>query len=397
MIIFLWPGLFFSISQSSLGSECALEQLPFTSRYSASGERFLAIEFQDRKLVAVGGIEKEDGIHPLIVVSTNGWDFEKHIFDPTNNSFNRIFFAGKIWIATTWASTAIAVSSDGKDWVFGDSGATRGLESVAFGNGKFLAGTIETDGFFGSSTDGGHWDSFSSPTNTIPAAVGFFRDRFIAAGWLQRYDLYPGFIINSSDALNWSDLTDASPVYFYRLTMTPARAFAVGFTMGSPSVRGTNQVYVSTDAINWHQFGPGLPDETAFTDFKYLNGRLVGVRNNNELDYFSERFNEWSRVSFTVDFHGITHAFHSYFLAGRGISASSSTLPPCLESLGSGGGDFLFNFQGEADANYRLEISSDLQTWTTWKDFVADAADLQFRYPTDSTRTVYFRARAIDP
>jgi hypothetical protein len=397
---FRWTCFLFSIAKPCSAFDCGLEQLQWTSRYAAPGEAFSAIEFQDGKLVAVGGIEKEDGTHPLIVVSTNGWDFQTHIFESTNNSFAKIFFAGGRWVAVSWRSTEIAVSSDGNDWLLGNADATFALSSVTFGQGKYLSGTLETDGVFGSSTDAFHWDAFSSPANTVPVAVSFFKDRFIAAGSLNSNDTYPGFIMNSTDTVKWQESAGVWPVHFYTLVATPDRAFVAGYTMGSQFVPGINQIYTSTNATDWTEFGPNVSGGDTFTSFKYLNGRLIGARNNSELDYFSERSNEWKQLQAYLGnwpFNGITHAFHSYFLVGDGIKASSSTLSPCLESLGPTGGDFIFDFQGETGARYRIEISNDVQNWTPWKDFLADAADIEFHYETNAASTVYFRAKAISP
>lgn len=153
------------------------------------------------------------------------------------------------------ASVSVICGSDGTIWTQRTLPASQGWQSVAYGNGTFVAvgGTTTA----ATSADGSTWTSSTLPINGF--YVGFGNNRFVV---VQQNSTN---VATSTDGINWT--TGSLPV--------SAEWYGVGYGNGTfvTFARTTIVAATSTDGINWTQ--RTLPSSADWRSIAYGNNTFV--------------------------------------------------------------------------------------------------------------------------
>ncbi|WP_287409375.1 hypothetical protein [Oceanithermus sp.] len=197
---------------------------------------------------------------------------------------------------TSYASFNLTIGTNaapGTHWTIRESGTTKLLRSVAFGNGTFVAGG--EGGTLLSSTDGVSWTVRPTASLDPIRSVIFAQNKFVAlqgryvlistdgATWSSNevevtlYDVAygggrfvgvgsGGNVLTSSDAVNW---TKQGSITSYTL---------LGIAYGNgvfTTVAGGGKIFTSSDGVNWTERQSGTSN--ALQDVAYAEDRFVAV------------------------------------------------------------------------------------------------------------------------
>jgi hypothetical protein len=177
----------------------------------APNTQFQSLAYGNGRFVAVGRsgyvTTSKDGAH---------WNTQ---FISTPSGFSDVAFGGGLFVAVG-AGGLIATSPDGAAWTL-QSGTTKDLQMVAYGNGRFVANARSadrsSDGFV-VSTDGIHWTDvprsplYTSstcqtprcPTATLLGGLIFFQGKFVLLAYTaQSAGGYNSFL-RSDDGVTWT-------------------------------------------------------------------------------------------------------------------------------------------------------------------------------------------------
>lgn len=135
------------------------------------------------------------------------------------------------WGLGRWISD-VRTSDDGSAWTTRTVPKLGALQSVAHGNGIFVA--VGDDGTILTSPDGATWTSRNSGTTADLSGVTFGAAGFIAVGAV-------GTILRSTDGIVWYDLSEGSSSLFEDVAFGGGLYVAVGW----------DAVYSSPDGVTW--------------------------------------------------------------------------------------------------------------------------------------------------
>lgn len=304
----------------------------------------------------------------------------------------------------------ILASQDGTDWT--QLAATRKIHGVTYGNGLFVAvgkrGTVLT------SPDGFAWAAQTTPTTEYVERLVWAQNQFVAVG--ERATL-----LTSPDGTNWTQVPLNTPADLEHVAYGNGRFVVVGGYFDLNGAVAT--VLTSPDGRTWTDqrsvslFGVRIRGVT-FADGRFVlvgNDGLTGVSTNGI--YWQWQFVGWE------NFRSATYA-GGYFIAvgNEGLVASSRdgddwTLHRCpawmnlrdvtavgddVAVVGSNGtilrsgeirphlgarmlaGGLELDARGGLAPCYRLQISSDLRTWTEMGTYT-NSAPARFLDPTAGT------------
>lgn len=132
------------------------------------------------------------------------------------------------------AGKGFVVSSDGITWQEIGLGFDDYIQSLAYGNGQYIA--VSSDGYLFRSLDGLTWTRSNYLDNDI-ADIAYGSNRFV----ITRYHAAP---LYSDDGIAWTDATLTIPDFFYLTNLIYANnTFIIAGSGG--------QVFVSNDGISW--------------------------------------------------------------------------------------------------------------------------------------------------
>ena len=163
---------------------------------------------------------------------------------------------------------------------FDSNGNTNQWQSVAYGNGKYVAlGAIGNAYLAANSTDGINWTSYSTIPYTSYSELAYGNGAFVAVG--------NGKIVYSTDeGASWSSASVASN-WWKGVTYGDGKFVAV-------SEDGTNRVATSSDGINWTE--TSAPGNYMWLAVTYGGGKYVAVSQQGDAMYSSDGTN-WSTTS----------------------------------------------------------------------------------------------------
>ena len=163
---------------------------------------------------------------------------------------------------------------------FDSNGNTNQWQSVAYGNGKYVAlGAIGNAYLAANSTDGINWTSYSTIPYTSYSELAYGNGAFVAVG--------TGKIVYSTDeGASWSSASVASN-WWKGVTYGDGKFVAV-------SEDGTNRVATSSDGINWTE--TSAPGNYMWLAVTYGGGKYVAVSQQGDAMYSSDGTN-WSTTS----------------------------------------------------------------------------------------------------
>ena len=203
---------------------------------------------------------------------------------PEDNFWRAVTYGDGKFVAISMNGTnQVMHSSDGINWssASAPSGSWR---SITYGNGKFVAVARGGTNYAMYSSDGINWSAASVPEQNSFDEVTYGNGKFVAVA-------YSGTnrVMYSSDGINWSSASAAQNIEWYSVAYGNGKFVAVGGT-------GTNRVMYSSDGINWSS---GVPAEDAtWMSITYGNGIFVAVAQTgtNRVMYSSDGEN-WSSAS----------------------------------------------------------------------------------------------------
>lgn len=99
-----------------------------------------------------------------------------------------------------------ATSTDGKNWQFDYTSVKTILNCVAYGNGKFVAGTMT--GEISVSVDGKNWSELKKVHDMQIVDITYSNGKFIMLSTI--FNPYGGYVLTSIDGENWSEPTQVS-------------------------------------------------------------------------------------------------------------------------------------------------------------------------------------------
>jgi hypothetical protein len=152
-------------------------------------------------------------------------------------------------------------------WSVQTAAATLAWQSVAYGNGLFVAvATSGTGNRVMTSPDGATWTSQTSAADLTWQSVTYGNGLFVAVA---NDSLGVALVMTSPDGINWTSRTTGSPTTWTSVTYGNGLYVAV-------STSGINIMY-SSDGISWTKpfssGGPNIP----FNSVTYANGLFVAV------------------------------------------------------------------------------------------------------------------------
>jgi hypothetical protein len=232
------------------------------------GETLTSVAFGDGRFVAVGLLGN-------IATSTDGENWEAASVETDAMLYGVAFGNGRfVAVGTTWPDSPprsqsetsppseqpvplpqlIYTSRSGKQWQRGTTGAPGRLESVAFGNGRFVA--VGNNGIF-TSTDGEAWTEAAHPQRKLYAVV-YGGGRFVAVGM--------GCAFTSEDGVNWTEAAGIDKWAELR-HLTHAQGLFVAAGSGG-------QIMTSADGMTWAK---RKDTKMPLTAVGYWQGRFLAV------------------------------------------------------------------------------------------------------------------------
>jgi hypothetical protein len=188
-----------------------------------------------------------------ILTSQDGTNWVRHQL-PISNELDSIAYGNGQFVAV--GPSQIATSTDGTNWVLRNSGGLPYLNAIAYGNGQFVAG-----GNYGSeviaSADGTAWTAHQSAANGI-STVAFGNGQFVAV------EFGGGQIMSSADGVTWvRRFTGAWAVN------------RVAFGNGQFVAIGERAILTSRDGANWTLRQSGCQGQVG--RLGYLGGEFVAL------------------------------------------------------------------------------------------------------------------------
>ena len=230
-------------------------------------------------------------------------------------------------------------------------------ESVAYGNGKFVA--VTTSDVAAYSEDGINWTQTTLPVSSGFSSVAYGNGKFVAIAWGQKIAVY------SEDGINWTQTTLPFSGYWSSVAYGNGKFVAVG---------GGNNPYFaySEDGINWSLTGT-VTNSYQWCSVAYGNGKFVAVGESDLVAYSEDGINwslgnlpinaKWTSVAygngkFVAIYTGNGGAYSEDGINWTRITTASSFQ---WESLVYGNGKFV----AVANDSYgRAMYSEDGITWT---------------------------------
>ncbi len=152
------------------------------------------------------------------------------------------------------------------------AGMNNGWNSVAYGNGLFVAVSEDLTNRVMTSPDGINWTNIATPVANSWVSVTYGNGLFVAVSWDGNFNQ----IMTSSNGINWTSRT--TPVNNIWNSVTYGNGLFVAVSEDGSS----NRVMTSPDGINW-TIGSSIP-ERSWRSVTYGNGKFVAVSFSGTLD-----------------------------------------------------------------------------------------------------------------
>lgn len=256
------------------------------------------------------------GIDPITRLITTNWTY--HQGDPNREMLWESVTYGEglnLFVAVaridSGSSNEMAmISYDGKRW---EKQATPagldGWNSVTYGALTFVA--VGSDGIM-NSTDGESWTERVDPANGVWTSVAFGDGLFVAVS------LNGSDVITSPDGVTWTERTPAAIDDWQSVTYGNGLFVAIASAQSGGSLPG--RFMTSSDGINWTLRTPETTGVTSWRSITYGNGLFVAVSQQGDIEYSSDGIN-WNIATSSEDFAGLTSITY-----GNGVFLAVSSL-----------------------------------------------------------------------
>lgn len=178
-----------------------------------------------------------------------------------------------------YARAAVLTSSNALEWTELPSALNQAAQPnrVAFGNDTFvISASLSQDGsgHLLRSSDGAAWTDFPLPLSTSIFNLGFFQGLFVAVG------IGPSsraIILTSPDGVDWQQRFDSPTAAFTQITYGNGKFVAFGKPIGAPA---NAFIATSPDGLNWQSAGSNiiLSDDLTHTAVAYNNGTFLLIQ-----------------------------------------------------------------------------------------------------------------------
>jgi uncharacterized repeat protein (TIGR03803 family) len=155
--------------------------------------------------------------------------------------------------------TNVAMNAPASVWTAGTSIESNTWLSVTYGNGLFVAVSVEGEVMI--STDGVIWTAGTASTSALWSSVAYGNGSFVAVA-------QNGSVMKSSNGIDWTTQTPSS--FFEWNSITYGNGIFVAV-----SSNGTNRVMTSIDGVTWAE--RTTPEENIWISVVYGNGTFVAV------------------------------------------------------------------------------------------------------------------------
>lgn len=298
-----------------------------------------------------------------ILTSTNGIGYLERATGVTND-LHGVAYGNGGYVAVGDGST-ILTSDDAVQWTRRVAGTNQYFKSAVWGDGLWVS--VGTGGAIYTSTDTIEWTRRLSGTTFDLNEVAHGNGMFMVVG-----DAFPnpnGTVLVSSNGLDW-----------FNRTLNAGKNFrAVTFANGQFVVAGNDGYLVATtNALSWRFRTTGITfDGDNLRGVAYAGGHWVVTGNdgiiitstNNLLEIPTSNPDFTRRASRTLEnLHGVRYFKGRFVTIGnRGfILQSGQPFGPSLTPRGWRPGEgFELALEGEDARVYRVEASTDFQTWTS--------------------------------
>lgn len=316
------------------------------------------IVFGDNGFVAVGS-------QGTIITSGTGDSWEKRV-SGTGQHLTDVIHAGSNYVAAG-SGGALIHSSDGQTWTPANLGVTLWLGPLAYGSNRFVLLTRSPgNGFYWTADDGINWRiRFSEPLSTFGgfSSMAFGNGRFVAGG-------AQGAVAVSGDGIGWQRAVLSPP---YEESVIGQVVFDGERFLGRSFDDG---LLASADGVNWTTL-----NTSRFSAIGHGDGNLVAVRGvstNSWGDVFSligasPDGAAWRTVApflFQENRRSLTFAYGAGRFVGVGRNADNtarlfiSGIKPLLD-LRLEAAKLMLRIDGAAGSNWTLQHSATLLNWQT--------------------------------
>lgn len=242
---------------------CSTDGVDWICVGSALGCGYYGVAWGKDKFVAAGGSWGEMSI----VTSSDGMTWKEE-FAGYNINLHDIAKSQDMLVAVGDNGT-ILYSRDGISWSKGESATSKSIQSIVYGNGKFIA---FADGEIISSTDGIHWlrviTGFMGPYER--AVWG--NNKFVAAS-------VSGNVLTSGDGEHWNSIKLSDFNMYLQGVAFGNGVFAVLDRKG--------MIYTSTDGMNWtqkRQIDKSNDIFMEYTSISWVKDKFIAYKNQEKED-----------------------------------------------------------------------------------------------------------------
>jgi M6 family metalloprotease-like protein len=223
----------------------------------------------------------------------------------------------------------IYTSIDGVNWEMRNNyGWSYNFIDIEYGNGRYVV--ICGDGKIAYSDDGVNWKNANNNTGKIANSLAFGNGRFVAVG---------DSVLTSTDGINWTKNIDLD--YFSSITFGGGKFLAAA---------GLSSVYLSSDGLNWTK--SFIADENLMGDLKaYYGNNEYKILAYNAM-YTSKDGVMWTKETFDLNFgylKDIIYDGNKYVIVSEKFYVIKESNDLVLNSITPKYG--YFGYQGEAN-NY---------------------------------------------
>jgi len=288
----------------------------------------------------------------------------------SRDSQGELVYKNHLWILGGWFSSQASAprdvwkSSDGKNWELVTEEAPWKHSdlpmSIVFKNkmwmmGGWYNGRLEGHGAGNevwSSKNGKDWKQETAHAGWSPraaAAIVEFKGKIWILGGTENYFFAKGTealkndVWYSSDGQNWTLATEHagwSPRAFHQAVVFKDKIYVFGGGNYMPSYIGYNDVWCSSDGVNWEQLTPSAPwhDRVWFSSVVYrdrmwiMGGWSFPYKNWNDV-WYSKDGKNWEQLQ-TDDIWKVRHELSAYVFKDR-LWVAGGMVPPLTNDVWS--------------------------------------------------------------
>jgi hypothetical protein len=330
------------LRSSSDGTEWVTHSQSMTDLGALYGVTYAAGQF-----VVVG--YGNESVSPAISWNGSSWNVLR-----TSSSFtfrDIIYVQGRYLILSDFS---IVASSDGLTWISISTGSSTENTALTFGNDTFVL--VGKGGSISTSTNALEWNQRASGRTDNLYDVTYGNGRFVAVG--------DGIILSSEDLVNWVSRTTSGNLraVTYRDGVFVAAGLAGLIRTSTNALDWTTRPPMTTNNLRAIAWGHGV--FLVVGDKGTILSSPDGITWSSHLPSSAVLIGSGSGTGVFTDFYTAAAGPDSFMIAGTsGCVFESGNARPRVEAVGPDVTGFRFLLSGLAGARYRIECSTNLESW----------------------------------